>query len=94
MEAGGSSEERRLGDRVRILAAMVQALEDRVGVLQLVAEADDVDGARDVLMAAYGWDKVETSAVLDLQLHRASRSARARIAEELHETRERLRALQ
>jgi DNA gyrase/topoisomerase IV subunit A len=94
MDATGSKDRRLLDDRVRILAALSQALEDRVAVLQLVGEAEDRDRAREALMAAYGWDKVESTAVLDLQLHHASRSERERIAEELHETRERLKAIQ
>ena len=93
MDAPGSKDMRRLDDRVRILTAMSQALEDRVTVVQLVGEAEDRDRAREALMAAYGWDTVESTAVLDLQFQRASRSERERIAEELHEARERLNAL-
>jgi DNA gyrase subunit A len=94
MDATGSKDRRRLDDRERILTAMSQALEDRVTVLQLVGEAEDRDRAREALMAAYGWDKVESTAVLDLELHRVSRNERERIAEELHETRARLKAIQ
>jgi DNA gyrase/topoisomerase IV subunit A len=79
---------------VRILAAIDQALEDRVTVLQLIGESEDRTRAREALMARFGWDKVESTAVLDLQLHRASRDERERIAEELHRTRELVKTIQ
>jgi DNA gyrase/topoisomerase IV subunit A len=79
---------------VRILAAIDQALEDRVTVLQLIGESEDRTRAREALMARFGWDKVESTAVLDLQLHRASRDERGRIAEELHRTRELVKTIQ
>ena len=78
---------RELEHRVRILSAMSRALEERVHVLQLVGDADDQERARQALMAAYGWGGVEATSVLDLQLHRATRSDRARIDRELHELR-------
>ena len=84
---------RQLEHRVRLLAAMSRALEDRVPVLQLIADADDHDRARDALMAEYGWDEIQATAVLDLQLHRVTRLDRARIAAELHEIRGHLEAL-
>lgn len=94
MGATGSTDRRRVEERVRILSAIHQALEDRVTVLQLIAESEDRTRAREALMARFGWDKVESTAVLDLQLHRASRDERERITEELHRTRELLKTIQ
>jgi DNA gyrase/topoisomerase IV subunit A len=94
MDAAGSTDRRRVEERVRILAACDQALEDRVTVLQLIGESEGRTQAREALMARFGWDKVESTAVLDLQLHRASRDERGRIAEELHRTRELVKTIQ
>ena len=94
MDATGSTDRRRIEERVRILAAIDQALEDRVTVLQLIGESEDRTLAREALMARFGWDKVESTAVLDLQLHRASRDERERITEELQRTRELLKTVQ
>src|SRR3954447_1438259 len=94
MDAAGSTGRRRVEERVRILAAIDQALEDRITVLQLIGESEDRTQAREALMARFGWDKAESTAVLALQLHRASRDERERIAEELHRTRELLNSIQ
>ena len=87
MDSLDSVDRRSLDFRGRILAAMSQALEDRVAVLQLIAEADDDEGAREALIAAYGWAEDEATGVLELQFHRVTRIHRARIERELHETR-------
>src|SRR3954464_4243763 len=67
IDATGSTDRRRVEERVRILAAIDQALEDRVTVLQLIGESEGRTQAREALMARFGWDKVESTAVLDLQ---------------------------
>src|SRR3954447_9512807 len=94
MDATGSTDRRRVEERVRIPAAIDPGLEDRVTVLQLIGESEGRTQAREALMARFGWDKVESTAVLDLQLHRASHDERERIAEELHRTRELVKTIQ
>lgn len=76
---------------MRTLAAISQALQHRDDMLHIVGEAEDRDRAREALMAGYGWDKVEVTAVLDLRLQQAACGERERIAQELHEARVRLK---
>lgn len=93
MDTTGSPPRRLLEDRVRILAAVSQALENREAVLRLVGEAEDRDRAREALMVEYDWDKVGATAVLDLRVEQVTRGERQRITEELAEIRARLKTL-
>src|SRR3954447_23615905 len=57
MDATGSTDRRRVEERVRILAAIDRALEDRVTVLQLIGESEGRTQAREALMARFGWTR-------------------------------------
>lgn len=85
---------RHLENRLRFLAVFDEALEDRVAVLKLIAEAEDRDRARELLMTRYGWETVEANAVLDLQFRRATLDERKRIDDERREIQHHLDSLQ
>lgn len=69
--------------RERIVVAIDQALRDRVEVVTIAGDADDVADARRRLMEVFGFDHEQADAVLNTQILRMSRRQRERISDEL-----------
>lgn len=61
---------------------MVTALEHRLQIVEIAGTAETSDEARSRLSHAFGWNEVQATAVLDLQVRRFSADVRRRIAAE------------
>ena len=82
--SGGAGVERELGYiamRLHVLDALALAVERRVELVDLVADAEDV-GAAAASLAAWGLDDAQARAVLDLQVRRLAGRERERLAAE------------
>lgn len=81
---------RGLRRREQVLDALVEALRRRDEFVAVVASADDADGARTRLMAAFGFDAIQANAVLDMQVRRMTVVELQRLEVELGEIRAQL----
>lgn len=79
-----SMEERRAAAaaRLEILDAIVTAISERARLFQITGEAATADDARSRLSTEFGWNEVQATAALDLQVRRFTEDARRRIVED------------
>ena len=73
--------------RLRILDAMVVAIEHRAEMLEIVATSPHADEARINVMKRFGLDEIQAVAILDLQVRRFAELERGRILAERNEIR-------
>lgn len=79
-----------LAQRLSLLDAINTALDQRDGVLRVIAESQDEAAANRAVQWLLGIDEFRADAVLALQWHRLTRAGRARIAEEQLEVKRQL----
>ena len=73
---------RKARERAHILEGLRIALEFLDDVIQLIRQSENVESARQGLMATYGLDAPQAQAILDMQLRRISALEREKIEEE------------
>lgn len=73
--------------RLHILEAILQAFEHPHRVLDLLLEAKDADEGRSALAAEFGWDTIQATAVMDVQLRRVTHADRNRIRQDAAQVR-------
>lgn len=76
-----------LRDRTHVLAALEVAFNHADEIIRMIKDADDRSEALANLMTAYAFDMVQANRVLDLQIHRLSKSPIQEIQSELQEKR-------
>jgi DNA gyrase subunit A len=75
-------------DREHILLGILKAQDDWEATLTSVAASEDDDMAIDAVASHLGLDRLQATAVLDMQFRRLSRQSRVRLADELASIRE------
>jgi DNA gyrase/topoisomerase IV subunit A len=83
-------DERQTRDELMILDALVQAMDRRDEVFQIIEESEDVDEARRRVGQLLGVGELPSQAVLDLQARRFTRDQRQALASRAEELRSKL----
>lgn len=63
-------------DADELLVAIVEAVENPVGLIELLSECEDLDDAVNALQFKYGWNEIQARAVLNMQFRRVVRESR------------------
>lgn len=66
-----------------LLVAIVEAVENPVGLIELLSECEDLDDAVNTLQFKYGWNEIQARAVLNMQFRRVVRESRQLIRRQL-----------
>ena len=85
---------RRARDRAHVLDGLRTALQNLDEIIALIRGSEDVEAARNGLMANYGLTEIQAQAILDMQLRRLAALERERIENEYQELQRRIAGLQ
>ncbi len=80
-------------ERLRVLEAILGALDEPHAALDLVLEAQDPDAASRALQEHFGLDAIQAMAILDMQYRRLTMRDRERIRDDIDDLRKHIESL-